>query len=166
MKKTVVIIISIISITILIGLYIWVTHHRFYAIQGAQGVAYEVDKKTGESWVLFGALKSPQQKKEKKYNGKEKELPFVSSDKITGNASLGEDYFSGKIYNGSDWIVTRVIVRVSAIESDGTVRWSRDFSAPVTINPLTTEPFSVMVSGSQGIKKWSWDIIKVFGYKE
>jgi len=59
-----------------------------------------------------------------------------------------------------------VIVNVSAKEEDGTVRWSRDFSAAVTIRPLSTGYFSITVTDEQGIKEAPWSIKKVFGYKE
>lgn len=133
---------------------------------GDRGVAYEVDRKTGESWMLFADLKVPQRKGGESLQ-KEQELPYGTSIKITGNAALSSyGLFSGKLYTGSDWVVTRVIVNVSAKEEDGTVRWSRDFSEAVTIRPLTTESFSITVAGGEGIKETPWSMKRVFGYKE
>lgn len=165
MNKTVIAVVGVVAVASLIALYIWSSHNRFYIMTGSQGVAYEVDRKTGESWMLYGASKIPQQGGGESRQ-KEEELPFAAATKVTGNAGLSYGLFSGKLYNGSDWVVTRVIVSVSAKEEDGTVRWSRDFSEAVTIRPLTTESFSITVAGEQGIKEAPWNIKKVFGYKE
>ncbi len=165
MNKTVIAVVGVVAVSCLIALYIWSSHNRYYITTGSEGVAYEVDRKTGESWGLRGGLKILQQGKGESRQ-KEEELPFAAASKITGNAGLSYGQFSGQLYNGSDWIVTRVIVSVSAKDEDGTVRWSRDFSEAVTIRPLTTEYFSITVAGGQGIKEAPWIIKKVFGYKE
>jgi hypothetical protein len=140
MNKTVVAVVSILAAASLIGLYIWASHHRYYIMSGDRGVAYEVDRKTGESWMLYGEKKIPQQGGAESRH-KEQELPSAEAAKVTGNAGLSYGLFSGKLYNGSDWVVTKVVVNVSAKEDDGTIRWSRDLSEAVTIRPLTTESF-------------------------
>lgn len=165
MNKTVVAVVGILAAACLIGLYIWASHNRYYIMTGDSGVAYEVDRKTGESWMLYGGKKIPQQGGIESRD-KEQELPHAEATKITGNASLSNGYFSGKLYNGSDWIVTRVVINVSAKEEDESVRWSRDFSENLTIKPLTTESFSFAVTGDHGIKDAPWGIKQVFGYKE
>jgi hypothetical protein len=165
MNKTVVAVVAVVAVACLIGLYIWSSHNRFYIMTGSKGVAYEVDRKTGESWMLYGDRKIPQQGGGESRE-KEEEFPSAAASQVTGSASLSLGWFSGKLYNGSDWVVTRVIVSVSAKEEDGTVRWTRDLSEAVTIRPLTTESFSITVEGDQGIKEAPWSLKKVFGYKE
>jgi hypothetical protein len=165
MNKTVVAVVGIVAVACLVGFYIWASHNRYYIMTGSQGVAYEVDRKTGESWMLYGARKIPQQGGGESRQ-KEEELPYAEASKITGNAGLSYGLFSGKLYNGSGWVVTRVIVNISAKEKDGTVRWSRDFSEAVTIRPFTAGSFSITVTGEQGIKDAPWSIKNVFGYKE
>jgi hypothetical protein len=165
MNKTVIAVAAIVAVACLIAFYIRLSHNRYYIMTGSQGVAYEVDRKTGESWMLYGYRKIAQQGGGESRQ-KEQELPYAEASKITGNAGLSYGLFSGKLYNGSDWTVTRVIVSVSAKEEDGTIRWSRDFSEALTIKPLTTESFSVRVAGEQGIKEAPWNIKKVFGYRE
>jgi hypothetical protein len=166
MNKTLLGIIGILCLTSLAAFYIWSSHNRYYIMTGAQGAAYEVDRVTGESWMLYGNRKVRQEGGDHPPSSEE-ELPYAATSKITGNAGLsGYGSFSGKLYNGSDWTVTRVIVSVDAKQKDGTVRWSRDFSKTVIIKPLSTETFSVDVVGDDGIKEASWGIKKVFGYKE
>ena len=137
MNKTIIAVVGIVAVACLIAFYIWSSHNRFYIMTGSQGVAYEVDRKTGKSWKLRGARKILQEGGDESHQ-KEEELPHAAASKITGDADLSYGLFSGKLYNGSDWVVTRVIVSVSAKEEDGTIRWSRDFSEAVTIRPLTT----------------------------
>jgi hypothetical protein len=166
MNKTVIAVAAIVAVACLIAFYIWSSHNRYYIMTRSQGVAYEVDRKTGESWRLYKDRKIAQQGGGESRQ-KEQELPYAEASKITGEAGLSSyGLFSGKLYNGSDWTVTRVIVSVSAKEEDGTVRWSRDFSEALTIKPLTTVSFSVTVTGDQRIKEAPWNIKKVFGYKE
>lgn len=165
MNKTTVVVVGIVATALLIGLYIWSSHHRFYIMTGDRGVAYEVDRKTGQSWMLYGGKKIPQEGPMESRH-KEQELPHGDAAKITGNAGISYGMFSGRLYNGSDWVVTRVVINVSAREADHTIRWSRDFSEAVTIRPLSTESFSITVAGELGITNAPWTIRKVFGYKE
>jgi len=165
MNKTIVVVVGIIAISSLSGLYIWTSHNRYYIATGADGFAYEVDKKTGQSWMLRGWRKTLQTDAVESKQ-EEQELPSAQASKITGNASLEYGRFSGKLYNGSDWVVTKVVIGVAAIEKDGTTRWSRDFSATVTITPLSTESFSILVSGEEGIRDAPWTIKKAFGHQE
>lgn len=164
MNKTIVAVVTVVAVACLIGLYIWSSHNRFYIVTGSNGGAYEVDRKTGESWALRGSRKIPQQGEGESHHTEE-ELPSDAASKVTGNAGLSYGQFSGKLYNGSDWVVTRVVISISAKEADGTVRWSRDFSEAVTVKPLTTEYFWITVGGDAGINDAAWSIKKVLGYK-
>lgn len=167
MNKTAVAIAAIFAVACLIAYYIWSSHNRFNIITGPQNVAYEVDRKTGESWLLAGARKIPQQT-EAEIRKKEQDLPGFEARKITGNASLKQQYgtFSGDLYNGSDWTVSKVVINVSAKEHDGKFRWSRDFSVPVEIKPLSTSSFSVIVHNCQGIGEAPWSMRTVSGHRE
>jgi len=49
-------------------------------------------------------------------------LPSQEQNKVTGNASLAYGSFAGKIYNGSNWIITEMVIRVVAKEGEGVVR--------------------------------------------
>lgn len=164
MNKTVVALAVVIAVILLVGFYIWSSHNRYYIMTGSEGVAYEVDRKTGESWMLYGGRKIPQEGPSSKRH--QEPLPHAEASKVTGNAALSFGSFSGKIYNGSSWTVTRIVINVTAKEADDTVRWSRDFSENVTVSPLSTESFYVSVTGAHDIKDAFWTIKQVFGYKD
>ena len=167
MNKNVIAVVSIIATAFIVVFYIWSSHNRYYIMTSSKGIAYEVDKKTGESWMLHGGKKVPQESPERNKKQEEKELPFEESTKITGNASLSYGYFSGKIYNGSSWTVTKIVFNVTLKEEDGKIRWSHDFSDNVTVAPLTTEKFIISVTGGDGkFENIAWSIKQVFGYRE
>lgn len=162
MNKTVVWVAAIIAAAAVAVIYIWSSHNRYYIATSSKGIAYEVDRKTGKSWALIGGQKIPQQGPDKPG----RPLPNDEKTKITGNARLSPGSFRGKIYNGSSWKITRVIINVVAKEDDGSIRWDRDLSVNVSIVPLATSKFSVLVAGDAGIKTAPWYIKQVFGYQE
>jgi hypothetical protein len=54
-------VLGIVAVACLIAFYIWSSHNRYYIVTGGQGVAYEVDRETGETWALLGRSKIRQQ---------------------------------------------------------------------------------------------------------
>jgi hypothetical protein len=162
---TAVVVLGILALTALGAFYIWSAHNRFYIMSGSQGIAYEIDRKTGETWMLRGGNKTPHNWPQSRAKSVE-EIPPFDSAKITGNAGLGSGLFSGKIYNGSSWTVTKIIVTVTAKEENGSTRWTRDFAHDIQIPPLTTASLYITVTGEQGIKEAPWTIKSAWGYKE
>lgn len=90
-------------------------------------------------------------------------LPPSDIDKITGNASLSGEIFSGDLYNGSDWTITSIRFRLVPKSRDGSVMWDRKFNALVTIEPLTSRYFSISVTGGQGASTTDWYIDEARG---
>ena len=164
-KMTVVAVFGILALTAICAFYIWSSHSRFYIISGSQGVAYEIDRKTGDTWMLRGGNKTPHKWPKSKAKSVEELSPFETA-KITGNAGFNFGSFSGKIYNGSSWTITKIIVTVTAKEENGSTRWTRDFAEDIEIQPLTTGYLSISVTGEQGVKEPAWSIKSVWGYKE
>ena len=132
---------------------------------GPGGIAYEVDRKTGQSWMLYGARKTAQQGNAPSRGivPPVQQLPDVEVKKITGNAKIEYRKFGGRLYNGSNWRVTRIVVTLTAKEKDGSVRWARDYSENVTLPPLTTEDFSIEIIGDEGIGEANWVVKEAFG---
>lgn len=165
MNKTAIWVTAIVAVAGVIAFWIYSSHNRYYIMTSSQGIAYEVDRKTGNSWALIGERKIQQESPDVKER-QERPLPYDERTKVTGNAGLNYGSFSGKIYNGSTWIITRIVVNVTAKEQDGSVRWARDFSDDVKINPLETGHFSVTVTGDEGVKDAPWNIKEIYGYQE
>lgn len=167
MNKTAVLITIIIVGGLFIGIQLWTSNNRFNIVQGSNGAVYEVDRKTGNTWHLTGPRKTLQETPNPVIKREERQLPLEEQRKITGNAGLSSytSGFAGKIYNGSDWTVTRVIINVTGEEKDGSIRWQRDYSERVFIAPLSTSVISFDLTGSKGLSKAPWIIKKVFGHK-
>jgi hypothetical protein len=97
---------------------------------------------------------------------KTKVLPLSEHIKVTGNAGLtGYGSFSGKIYNGSDWTITDLIIRVMPKEKDGKIRWDRRFQASEVIPPLSTRSIQVAVTGDENVAAIEWSIEEIRGYE-
>jgi hypothetical protein len=96
-----------------------------------------IHRVTGETAILVGGTwKTPETPEQPR---KAQSFSWEAQSKVTGNASLsGFGSFSGSLYNGSDWTVTRVLFRVVAKEADGKVRWDRKFAHEMHVKPLST----------------------------
>ena len=166
MNRTVIAVVLIIGLSSVASLYVWFSYDRYQLVQGPRGGSYKLDRMTGDSWFLYGVNVTPHEPSPRNpgTQGEERLLPQSEQVKVTGNASLLSDTFSGKLYNGSGWTVSRLVVTITAKEQDDSVRWSRDYSADVRVSPLNTEQFSVTVIGENGIGSTSWAIKEVYGY--
>ena len=77
MNKTAVLITIIIVGASIIGFQMWVDNNRFYIVSGSDGAAYEVDKKTGNTWYIRGAKKILQDTPRPEVEKRERELPLT-----------------------------------------------------------------------------------------
>ncbi|HSV72556.1 MAG TPA: hypothetical protein VLH79_02215 [Chthonomonadales bacterium] len=156
----------------LVGYWFYLAAHRYTLINaGSPGVAYQIDRKTGRTWMIRGGVKREQidPEQEKLINESlTQRLPVEAWAKVTGNAALSgySGTFSGRLYNGTEWIITRFVIEVKCMEADGSERWTRAFRVDQEIPPLTTEPFSFAVTGQQGDPKFEWSISDLFGRPE
>ena len=156
--------IIICSVLILCGILFWPTLYRYDKITIKRNtLPLRINRLTGYTECFLGSKWEP--RNEQKNKIKSIQIPFEESFKITGNASLDRGTFSGKIYNGSDWNITKIKFRVKAIEKDGKVRWDREFVDLNNIAPFTTSSFFVSVTGDNEIGSFEWNINDVWGYK-
>jgi|GEM_PF-4377819 len=164
------------------------------------GQNIEIDTRTGEMWtVLWQAsasgtendwykaaiaeskkdLPKPTENKiESQPVPQDQELPPEELSKLALDPLRGGSaQFSGNCYNGSTWIITRLILTVTATNADGSAIWTRDFECDFShgqmfgrvINPLIS-PLStttINVNGGDVIyPKVAWKIKKAYGRKE
>lgn len=162
-QRLILIILGIVAVTAVAAVWIWSSHNRYYMMVGDKGIAYEVDRKSGETWMLHGNVKKKHVDPDDRRK-EEQPLPSHEQSKVTGNGSLSNGIFSGKIYNGSNWHITRVVLTVDAQEEDGTSRWKRDFSDDAKVSPLSTGLFKITVIGDSGVKKAPWAIKQIYGH--
>jgi hypothetical protein len=161
----VVVVVAICVLGMLAGYHMYLTNNRYYIIGGERGIAYEVDRVTGQSWMLAGANKKEHQNPSSTSESLSS-IPWTELEKVTGNAGLGNGSFSGKIYNGSTtWTIKKIVFRVTAKDKRDVDGWTRDLVDDVTIAPLTTQSFLVAVTGDDNIESSSWTITAAYGYQ-
>ncbi len=164
-RTVIVVVVAICVLGGLAGYYMYLANNRYYIIGGDRGLAYEVDRVTGRTWMLLGSKKEEHQNPARA-DASLKQLPWSELAKVTGNAGLGSGGFSGKVYNGSTkWTITRLVFRVTAKDKGDVDRWTRDLSEDVTIAPLATQNFFVTVTGDDKIESSSWTITAAYGYE-
>ena len=153
MKNTTIITI-IVVIALLVGFYIFTSSNRYYISASKDGVSYKIDKRTGETWGIYrGELYPVEEPEPEAPTPPIQDIPPSEQSKITGNAGLKYGtLFSGKLYNGSQWYVRELHLMITAKDSDGSVRWSREFKDDVFIDSLTTGSFQVEVTGAMEAK--------------
>ena len=91
-------------------------------------------------------------------------LPEIEQHKVTGSAGLAYGTsFRGKLYNGSNYNLKKVVIAITAKEKSGAVRWVRQFKDEIFIQPLETGSFDVEVIGAEGAEL-NWQIDRIEGY--
>jgi len=155
--------IVICSTLIICGILFWPTLYRYDKMTIKRNtLPLRTNRLTGYTEYFLGSEWKPA--KDQKNKIKSIQIPFLESVKIKGNGLLDHGTFSGDIYNGSDWNITKIKLRIKAIEKDGKVRWDRDFIDINNIAPLTASSFSVNVINAEDIGSFEWNINDVWGY--
>lgn len=151
---------------IVIGLLFWPTLYRYETMTIRENsLPVRIHRLTGTTEYFLMGTWYPEVGKEIKIQSVI--LPFEEMIKVTGNAGLtGYGSFSGKIYNGSNWTITDMIIRVIAKEKDGQVRWDRKFNETQVINPLSTTSITITVTGDANVASTEWNIGEIRGYKK
>ncbi len=165
MNKTVIWVVVLIAAAAVAAFYVWPSLNRYSIETGTDGVAFEVDGKTGKSWALRHTTKAAHKSRDIKKKP-ERILPNAEQAKVTGSAELSFGRFSGEVYNGSKWTITRIVFGVTATEESGSVRWARDHSENIVVGPRITRSFSGLTIEREGMKNAPYSIKEVYGYQE
>jgi hypothetical protein len=150
---------------ILVGVLFWPTLYRYdtMTLQG-NTLPVRTHRLTGYTEYFLMGQWIPQKGQQGKK--KSKILPVVEQSKVSGNAGLtGYGSFSRRIYNGSNWKITELVIRVIAKEKDGSIRWDRRFRAPQMISLLSTQNIHCSVTGDENVASFEWSIDEIRGYE-
>jgi len=161
--KTINLFIICVCVTLLIaGVLFWPTLYRYDKI--GNSIPFRINRLTGYTEYFVDGKWNPEEGHEKFIS---QTLPIDARVEVTGNASFDYPHgsFSGKIYNGSEWTITKFTLRIVAKEKDNSIRWDRKFSESKTIKPLSISKFSISVTGDENISSCDWYIVEVLGYK-
>ena len=114
MRATNLIITIIICVTLLIiGFFFWPTPYRYDLVKsGFATYPLRIHRLTGNVEVFFYKAGKwiPLKRKEPKI----KKIPEKELSKITGVVLLENGYLKGKLYNGTNWTVTKIVLAVKA----------------------------------------------------
>ncbi len=145
------------------GFYLYLQCKRYEIAASDKGMAYMIDRKTGQSWMLSGQEKVghvPPRESERL-----SELPLLANNALKGRAGFREDQlggnygdFAGVLYNGSDWNVREVTFKITAKEKDGATRWERKYRTRIHMDALTSKEFRFQVIEERGAEvEWRID---------
>ena len=151
---------------LVLGATVWPTLYRYDKVSiGQNTLLIRMNRLTGSTEVFRGTRWVRGDSRP----GKDP-LPVDQVAKITGNAALGWSTFSGKIYNGSDWVLVELLVQVTARKkatpnaTAGTVLWSRQFRIPdLYVPPLEVRSFSIDVTGAEEANDTEWSVVAAWG---
>lgn len=101
------------------------------------------------------------------YSQWERALPYEAAIKVTGNGRLNgaSKTFTGQLYNGSDWVLTRMIFTITAEEPDGSTRWSRVYEHEMVMAPLSAKDYSITVLSNGNDREFAFSI-EYFGHPD
>jgi len=63
MNKSLVVVVGILAMAAVAICIMWPCYNRYYILVGPKGMAYEIDRKTGKTWVLIGPRKIEHQER-------------------------------------------------------------------------------------------------------
>lgn len=163
MHKTSITVALIAAAAALLGWRMFLNNGR-YDIVSTQGMAYEVDHRTGTTWTLLPRLKEANQEPDAAVaNRNLQPLPADEVQKLNAEAHFSAGSLYGKIYNGSGWRVKAVVFQIAAMDKDGKTRWTRRFRKYLMLLPLTTESLNMAVTADQGADSFHWQIVSAAG---
>lgn len=163
MQKTIITAVSIMVAGMTLIFFIHSSNNRFSIVTAANGQTYEVDKRNGQTWLINGKKKIPiNDPNAPRPLLKEFEMTADEVNKLRVEARLSKGTLLGKVYNGSNIPLTRVILTVTAKEPDGSLRWTRDLTEGMFVKPMATGRFVISITDADDLDDVTWTVAKAF----
>jgi hypothetical protein len=160
------------AVVVLVWLFVWPGVYEYQEIKetlnGVPTAGFaRINRLTGSTQVLIGGRWL--------LITRAVQLPPRERSQLVGYAALGTDgYFGGNLHNGSQWTVTRVIVRVDGqaqqARPGATVGpWTRTLSIDLRLLPDSTALIRVPATDQRELTERQlvargWSIIRAYGY--
>lgn len=144
--------------------FIYVT--VFLVLVVAGGIIWEIASNSDDGVELEKATNLSDARTNNNKSSKIIKIPITELENLSGDASINSIYntFSGNLYNGSsDWNIRKIIVRITVKETDGKIRWIRDFDVSVNIPALSVGSFYINVNEVKLIGLYEWNILELWG---
>jgi hypothetical protein len=165
---------TVVCVALLIaGIFFWPTIYRY---EKTSSTLIRINRLTGYTAYFAGNRWIGEQEPIASPTPKEV-LPLSLGylRQVTGTASLTRhqtlnlQMFSGDLYNGSDWTVSRVVFLVKAKRKDGSTLWERklehEFSDidAIALKPGKTSMFAIRTTVDTGLHSHEWSILEASG---
>lgn len=163
MRKTIISTVSIMVFGMALVFFVHSSNNRFALVINEDGKTYQIDKRSGKTWLIEGDKKTPlDDPAAPRPKLEEFEVAPEELKKLQVEGRINKGTFFGKLYNGTDQPLTRVTFKVNAREADGRLRWSRDFTEGMFVKPQTTGRFAITVTDGDDVGDVSWTVMKAF----
>lgn len=144
MQKTLIAVVSIMVAGMFMIYSISASHNRFAMLLAANGQTYEIDKRSGEVWLIQGNAKIPVGAPDApRPRLEELEMTADELGALSVETRMINGTLLGQLHNGGKTPLTRVVFTVEAHDPDGTLRWTRNFSEGLFVKPMSSERFMI-----------------------
>lgn len=168
-----------------LGFRAWSESTRFYLVNGKDGIIHKIDRKSGETWAIKNGAEIKQHREQEipsyeiagitgrgGYDRAINYIPAFSNDNTKDKEPALTSTFSGSLYNGTDWHITKIEINLDNKEKVGTTgkngktieSWSRDFRTRVSIAPKENGRFSFDTGEGHWNEATEWSIRTVWGH--
>lgn len=160
---TILISVAIVCAAAMFGWLKYSESQRYSIMNSGDGVAYRVDRKTGETWIIHGRVISAVKEPERP-----KQLVAVPSSVLQALISKSDDdflipdYFGGKLYNPTSWYIKEVTV---AVFNDGKY-WRQELVRTINLPPKSSDSFTVKTVGGTAAGARNWELVSALGYEQ
>lgn len=163
MQKTLIAVVSIMVAGMFLIYLISSSHNRFVLLLAANGQTYEIDKRSGEVWLIQGDAKIPVGDPDApRPHLQERELSEDEIKSLHVEAQVINGTLMGRIHNGSEIPLIRMVLTVAAHEPDGTLRWTREFNERLFVKPLTDERFMLDLDQAEQLGQVDCAVVRAY----
>jgi hypothetical protein len=151
---TVAISVTVLALAAVICFAIYVHGNRYSTVNAGNGRVYRVDRRTGETVLIFGKQEMPVGR-----DPAERDLSAAELSKLTGQGGLSyADRFSGDVYNGNDGITVKEL-RVTVTTTVAGQAVSRSYrNDDMSIPPKTKGSFGFSIILGDNGASYQWHI--------
>lgn len=163
MQKTLIAVVSIMVAGMFMIYSISASHNRFAMLLAANGQTYEIDKRSGEVWLIQGDSKIPVgDPAAPRPRLTELEMSPDELDALSVEAQVINGTLMGRLHNGGQTPLTRVVLTVKAHEPDGAPRWSREYNEGLFVKPMASERFMIALDQAEQLGDVNCAVTRAF----
>lgn len=156
---------GILLLIVVANFLVWKSFDRYSLAHGGDGYVYQLDKRTGHSWLLVAGQKVPVREIVAQQEHELRELNILEQMSVTGSASAafssgGVCTWNFAIHNGLDSAIEELVIAFTLKDSSSSNLWTRDYRVRETIEPLASKTISLQIPGSSLDSKFEWIIKK------